>query len=557
MSHSAIDYIVHYGYMAIFILVFLQEIGVPNPVPNELVLMFSGYLTFTGALSLIFVLLSAIIADVLGASILYIVFYFFGAYVLNHKPSWLPIPEKKIDALSVKLSAGQGLLPFFFGRITPFIRGYVSVIAGLLRIKPNWYLPIIIVTGILVSSAYVIAGRLLGPYWSSVAIEFLKIKYVLLTAALLALLYILFKRYNLIGTHKADYEKEPAEIVFNENFTVHMVSETAYVTKGQGVHTAFLGLIALLRERNDVKVVVNNEGTGDIFHSHTYGPYYFWKGRNYKGKRIHTVHVIPDSIKGSLLMWKQLFPLAKIYFRIVFSYADVLIALSPMVEDAILALGVKTPIVKIYNPISFEQWRSTAANRKKGRELLGLKDDDTVVLGVGQLQERKGVEDFIDIGEAIPGAKFVWIGGRPFGIFTEGINRINERIEKASPHIHFAGMYDLADMPAIYAAADIFLFPSYQENCPLAPIEAAACGLPVIYRDLKEYALLYKSDYLNAASTNEFIKLSERLIADANFYREAKLMSEKLVEQFDKDVIRIKMMELYQHVLKGDFNKPN
>ena len=38
-------FIAEYGYWAIFILVFLQEAGLPNPIPNELVLGFSGFLS--------------------------------------------------------------------------------------------------------------------------------------------------------------------------------------------------------------------------------------------------------------------------------------------------------------------------------------------------------------------------------------------------------------------------------------------------------------------------------------------------------------------------------
>ncbi|RYY23304.1 MAG: glycosyltransferase family 1 protein, partial [Sphingobacteriaceae bacterium] len=74
---------------------------------------------------------------------------------------------------------------------------------------------------------------------------------------------------------------------------IHVVSETAFVAKGQGVHTAFIEQVELLREKPDVQIVINQEGWGDLMHSHTYGPYYFWKGRRYKGRRIHTAHVIP------------------------------------------------------------------------------------------------------------------------------------------------------------------------------------------------------------------------------------------------------------------------
>jgi len=549
MSDEAIQYITHYGYTAIFILVFLQEIGFPNPVPNELVLLFSGYLTFTGALFLPFVLLSAIIADLAGAAFIYGIFYFFGVYILDHKPRWLPISTAKINRISLKISDG-GMRPIFLGRLTPFIRGYISVIAGLLQIKPKSYLPVILITAILVCGTYIIAGRSLGPYWSLVPGNFAKAKYGILAIVVLTVLWITIRQVkNRKLTNANEGEEFADQQTNNHRLKIHMISETEYVTKGQGVHTAFIELVELLREKNDVEVVVNDEGTGDIFHSHTYGPYYFWMGRKYKGRRILTVHVIPDSIKGSLPMWKYLSPLAKAYFKMVYSYADVLVALSPMVEEAIKSIGVKTPVVIINNPILLEKWRREPGDRKKGRELLGLNDDDIVVLGVGQLQERKGVEDFIDVGEAVPNARFVWVGGRPFGIFTEGINRINNRIEKASAHIQFAGMYDLNDMPAIYAAADIFLFPSYQENCPLAPLEAAASGIPVIYRDLKEYSLLYHHPYLKAESVADFSALTNRLINDSAFYKDAISLSEKLTGQFDKDVIRAKIIDLYTRVL--------
>jgi len=52
---------------------------------------------------------------------------------------------------------------------------------------------------------------------------------------------------------------------------VHVISETPFIMKATGVHTAFMEHIELLREKDDVQVVINDEGTGDIFHGHTYG----------------------------------------------------------------------------------------------------------------------------------------------------------------------------------------------------------------------------------------------------------------------------------------------
>lgn len=330
---------------------------------------------------------------------------------------------------------------------------------------------------------------------------------------------------------------------------VHLVSETPFVRKGNGVHTAFIDTIKLLKERNDIEVVINGEGQGDVFHCHTYGPYYFWKGRHYKGRRVHTAHVIPDSIKGSLPMWKYWMPFTKWYFRRVFSYADVIIALSPTVEQEIKKLGVRRKIKKIYNPIFVDRWKRTPKMRKKGREILGLNDDEFVVLGVGQLQPRKGIEDFIDVADEVKDAKFVWVGGRPFGALTEAVGRINSRITSASGYISFPGMLDLNEMPYVYAAADVFLFPSYQENCPLAPLEAAASGMPVVFRDIKEYETLYENPYLKAKDNIGFAEIITRLKEDERFYREGQNISEKLVSQFDKNRICEELVNLYRGVL--------
>ena len=123
---------------------------------------------------------------------------------------------------------------------------------------------------------------------------------------------------------------------------IHVISETLFIMKATGVHTAFMDHIELLKEKDDVEVVVNNEGTGDVFHGHTYGLYYLWKGRKYKGRRVFTAHVIPDSIKGSLPVWWLFMPFIKLGLKIVYSYADVCIAISPMVEKAIIDTGAKT-----------------------------------------------------------------------------------------------------------------------------------------------------------------------------------------------------------------------
>jgi 1,2-diacylglycerol-3-alpha-glucose alpha-1,2-galactosyltransferase len=333
---------------------------------------------------------------------------------------------------------------------------------------------------------------------------------------------------------------------------IHVISETPFIMKATGVHTAFINHIQLLREKNDIEVVINNEGRGDICHGHTYGLYYIWKGIKYKGKRVFTVHVIPDSIKGSLPMWRLFMPAVKLGLKIIYSYSDVCIAVSPQVEKAIRDTGAKTSIVKIYNPVDIDTWKRTEEKRERGRKMLHISENEFVVLGVGQLTGRKGVDDFIDIAESIPEIKFIWVGGRPFGGLTEGIIRIHEKISKAGDNFINTGSIKLEDMPYIYSAGDLMLFPSYQENCPLAPMEAAASGIPVIFRDIKEYESLYKYPYIKAGNNEEFIRLTRRMINDTQFYNEGRMISERLVSQFDKESIREELLNVYQSLLNGN-----
>lgn len=330
---------------------------------------------------------------------------------------------------------------------------------------------------------------------------------------------------------------------------VHVVSESMFVMKGTGVHTAFLDHVKLLREKDDIEVVVNGEGWGDVFHSHTYFLYYLWKGRKYKGRRVFTAHVIPESIKGSFPLWKLFYPFVRWGLKTVYQYADVCIAISPMVEKAIRETGADTRIVKIYNPINTEIWKRTEEKRIEGRRILGISNNDYVVLGVGQLQGRKGVEDFLDIAEAIPEARFVWAGGRPFGVLTEGIIRINERFRKAGPNVIQAGQIELDRMPLIYAASDLMIFPSNQETFGLAPLEAAASGIPVIFKDIEVYKLLYENPYLKASTTEQFVVLIKRMMNDKDFYKEGLSISNKLVTQFDKKKIREEFISLYKSLL--------
>jgi membrane protein DedA with SNARE-associated domain len=165
MSPTLSTYIIHYGYAAIFALIFLQEIGVPNPVPNELVLLFSGYLISVGKLNLTIVWMTAAFADIIASSLLYMTFYYFGQRLLQKWPH--VISANTLDRLTTRISH-QDRWGIYVGRLMPFIRGYTAVAAGLLKISPGIFLPAVLVSALTWSGGYIIAGKLLGQEYVQV-----------------------------------------------------------------------------------------------------------------------------------------------------------------------------------------------------------------------------------------------------------------------------------------------------------------------------------------------------------------------------------------------------
>jgi membrane protein DedA with SNARE-associated domain len=176
--------------LAIFLLVLLQEIGMPNPFPNELVLIFSGYLSFKGILFLPLIILTVLSADFIGANILYFLFYNAGTFIMKKKPSWFPLSSGMIDRLSSKISKG-GVPTIYIFRLTPFTRGYTSVIAGLLQVKPKIFLPVALFSGLTWATAYIVIGNLIGPSWNLFTQNIDSFRYYMLAALVIIICAVL------------------------------------------------------------------------------------------------------------------------------------------------------------------------------------------------------------------------------------------------------------------------------------------------------------------------------------------------------------------------------
>ncbi len=108
------------------------------------------------------------------------------------------------------------------------------------------------------------------------------------------------------------------------------------------------------------------------------------------------------------------------------------------------------------------------------------------VLFVGTLEPRKNIPALLDAYAALPAdlrARHpLLLVGRP-GWLVDDITRGIDRL-RASGHtiIHRADIAD-ADLPAVYNLAGVLVLPSFYEGFGMPPLEAMACGTPVIVSD--------------------------------------------------------------------------
>lgn len=127
-----------------------------------------------------------------------------------------------------------------------------------------------------------------------------------------------------------------------------------------------------------------------------------------------------------------------------------IIANSKMVLDSYASAGYPRECLSlIYNGVDFNFFSS--GDRVRGRRFFGWRDGECVALFVGAGRERKGFRFAQEAVASVKGMRFFAVESPP-----------------AIP------------MPDVYAAADIFLFPTLYDPCANVTFEAWAAGLPVI-----------------------------------------------------------------------------
>ncbi len=162
-----------------------------------------------------------------------------------------------------------------------------------------------------------------------------------------------------------------------------------------------------------------------------------------------------------------------------------ILAIAPMIREHIRSRYPEIPerkITLINNPAELSRFtpKNRERFRQKERERLRLKNGEVALLFAGNNFRLKGLHPLLRSLAALEGLDK---NRRPFRLFVAG-NEKTSRWQKwaikwgVERRITFLG--PVTEMERLYAAADIFVLPTFYDSASLVVLEALASGLPVI-----------------------------------------------------------------------------
>ncbi len=324
--------------------------------------------------------------------------------------------------------------------------------------------------------------------------------------------------------------------------------EAARLLARSGIYRAFVNHLRALKEMG-VEVTTDPRGEYDVLHLHWFGPRSLrslrWAKRRGIPVIMHAHSIGRYDFAGGFTGTCLLAPFYERLLDRVYSRADALFVPSEFAA-AMLAKRGLGPVHVVSNGADLSRFRPDEERRKRWREMLGLRG--FTVYSAGNVLPRKGVLDFIAVAERLPKFQFIWFGQRwgPLAFYP----RMEWVIRKAPRNVRFAGFVE--DPAGAYDACDLFFFPTYGENQPLALLEAAALGKPIVVRDVPAFSYLEHGLHCLKANSVEEFRDAIRVVAEAPSLRE-RLSRNARTFALEHELKRVgeRLLELYRLVASG------
>jgi glycosyltransferase involved in cell wall biosynthesis len=192
--------------------------------------------------------------------------------------------------------------------------------------------------------------------------------------------------------------------------------------------------------------------------------------------------------------------------------ADVVIAVSENTADDVVEIFgiprsrvqvVPHGVASIFTPMSAEDLAVARAR---------LNLPDRFILFVGTIEPRKNLETLLEAWAMVPDRPDLVV----VGAWGWRYEPIRERMSRMGPGLHHIEGLDPNDLPAVYNMARVLAHPAWYEGFGLPPLEAMACGTPVLVSDRSSLPEVVDDAALvvSADDPNAWRRALERVIGD-------------------------------------------
>jgi membrane protein DedA with SNARE-associated domain len=162
LEETILQWISQYGYLGIFSLLVSGIIGLP--LPDEVLLTFSGYLVFKGRLALAPTIASAFLGSICGVTVSYIIGRTGGLFLVRKYGHWFHITQERIDEVHAWLEH-VGKWGLFIGYFIPGIRHLSPLAVGTVRLRYRVFAAYSYTGGLFWSLTFISTGFFLGKKW--------------------------------------------------------------------------------------------------------------------------------------------------------------------------------------------------------------------------------------------------------------------------------------------------------------------------------------------------------------------------------------------------------
>ncbi|MBO06299.1 MAG: hypothetical protein CMI58_04605 [Parcubacteria group bacterium] len=268
---------------------------------------------------------------------------------------------------------------------------------------------------------------------------------------------------------------------------------------------------------------------------------------------IITVHDIAYVRFPNLLNKSRQFYKKKI-LRISMQRADIIVADSFSTKrDIIEYYGVKEKKIRVVH-LGVESRFRPICNVEEYR----LKNNlpSKMILNVGTLEPRKNVVSLIRAFKKLRKEGFkdykLVIAGSKGWLYEDIFREVGH--SGLQQEILFLGVVKDEDLPLLYNCADLFVYPTLYEGFGLPPLEAMACGVPVITSDTSslpevvgDAGILVDPTDINSLCESMYIVLK-----DKELWNRMSSMGRERSRLFSWDKTAAKILEIYDEILANN-----